>query len=241
MSPPPSSSVLGRPQLARSPVEDGIHELVPVSRTEALGQSHGLVDGHPVRHFRARRQLVDADEEDGVLDGIEQPRLAVDPGGEARIELLAHVPDSLHEGTEILRIRTRHVLRFAKLADQVLPRCRVELPAVQRLQRELARDAARATVFACTRGSHRYALPHSCAMTAASSRAPSIASPPLLPPVVAARCSACSIESTVSTPNITGTPLSRAACCSPRAHSPATYSKWGVPPRITQPSATTAS
>ena len=47
-------------------------------------------------------------------------------------------------------------------------------------------------------------------MTAAISSALSIASPPLLPALVAARSSACSTDSTVNTPRATGTPVSSA-------------------------------
>ena len=46
---------------------------------------------------------------------------------------------------------------------------------------------------------------------------------------------------TVSTPNTIGTPVASAAAWSPRAASPATYSKCGVSPRITAPRQTTPS
>ena len=52
------------------------------------------------------------------------------------------------------------------------------------------------------------------------------------------RSSAWSASSSVSTPNATGTPVSSAASWSPDAASPATKSKCGVSPRMTQPSAT---
>lgn len=67
------------------------------------------------------------------------------------------------------------------------------------------------------------------------------ASHPLLPCLPPARSSACSRVLVVRTPKVQGTPDSRATCCRPRADSPATYSKWGVSPRITAPRHTTAS
>ncbi|MNR24153.1 hypothetical protein D3C85_1412170 [compost metagenome] len=48
---------------------------------------------------------------------------------------------------------------------------------------------------------------------------------------------ACSMESTVSTPKATGTPNSMETWARPLVHSPATYSKCGVPPRMTAPRA----
>ena len=57
----------------------------------------------------------------------------------------------------------------------------------------------------------------------------------------AARSIACSIVSHVRTPKPIGTPASCDACARPRAASPATYSKCGVSPRITAPTATIAS
>jgi hypothetical protein len=67
------------------------------------------------------------------------------------------------------------------------------------------------------------------------------ASAPLLPALVPARSMACSMVSTVSTPLATGVSNSSCTCARALAHSPATYSKWGVPPRITAPSAMMAS
>ncbi len=52
---------------------------------------------------------------------------------------------------------------------------------------------------------------------------------------------ACSMESTVSTPKATGTPNSMETWARPLVHSPATYSKCGVPPRMTAPRAMMAS
>ena len=52
---------------------------------------------------------------------------------------------------------------------------------------------------------------------------------------------ACSSVSTVSTPKVAGTPVVACTDATPRAASPATYSKCAVSPRITAPRHTTAS
>src|SRR4051812_26282578 len=69
----------------------------------------------------------------------------------------------------------------------------------------------------------------------------SAASSPLCPSLPPSRSSACSRVSTVSTPKITGTPVSSAARVMPAAASLATNSKCGVSPRTTAPRHTTAS
>src|ERR1044072_1785924 len=72
----------------------------------------------------------------------------------------------------------------------------------------------------------------------AISRAESAVSEPLLPCGSPARSSARLRLSRGRTPKATGTPVSSPASWSPLAASPATYSKCGGSPRITQPSAT---
>src|SRR5207253_10528915 len=97
------------------------------------------------------------DEQDGVLDRIEEPRFAVGERGELGVELQACAPYALDQGAEILAVGARHVLRLAELLQQLLPRAGIELPAIQRLQRQLARDGARAMVLAGRRCAHRRA------------------------------------------------------------------------------------
>src|SRR5690606_41280069 len=123
-----------------------------------------------------------------------------------------------------------------------------EVPLVERLHTEAAGDLAGGdTAFGLGRRlvlavvvveAH---LASSCASRLTISRADRAASAPLLPALVPERSMACSIESTVSTPNATGMPASIDTCARPLVHSPATYSKCGVPPRITAPSAMIAS
>src|SRR6185437_9929087 len=238
---------------ARRPIQHSVDILVAVRCAEAFGQGDRFVDGNAIGYVLAVTQLEHTDQQDRMLDGIEQRRAPIGPGSQIRIECLAIPPDAFDELAEVLAIRPRHVLRIAELLDQVLPGALVELPAIQRLQRELARHRALIGKRA-GRGleGHRRAVVglswdfRGCqegrrAMRLAISRAAAMDSPPLLPAPVAARSRACSTVSTVRTPKMMGTPLSRLASCSPRAHSPATYSKCGVSPRMTQPSATTAS
>src|SRR6185437_15360687 len=192
-------------------------------------------------------QLEYPDQQNGMLDGIEERGTAIGPRGEVGIERLASAPDTLDQLAEVLAIRTRHVLGVVELLNQVLPGTVVELPAVERLQGELACHRALAGGRSHGRiGRHRRSSREGCqearrAMRLAISSAAAMASPPLLPAPVAARSSACSTVSTVRTPKMMGTRVSRLASCSPRAHSPETYSKCGVSPRMTQPNATIAS
>jgi len=135
--------VLRRPQRARGAVEHGVDELVTVGRAKTPGERHRLIDRDTVGHLGPRRELVERNQQHRVLDRIEPPRLAVGETGELRIELLAGAPDSLDQCAEVLRIGAWHVIGLAELLDQVLPRRRIQLPAIQRLQGKLARHAAR--------------------------------------------------------------------------------------------------
>src|SRR6185437_14620249 len=183
-----------------------------------------------------------------MLDRVEERRTPIGPRRKLGIERVTRPPDAFDELAEVLPVRPRHVLGITELLDEVLPGTVVELPAIQRLQRELARHGA--LIGERTGrglGRHRRVLAalraqaERRAMSPAISSAAAMDSAPLLSPVVAARSRACSTVLTVRTPKMTGTPVSRLASCSPRAHSPETYSKCGVSPRMTQPRATTAS
>src|ERR1700741_4037967 len=175
-------SVLVRPQRARGAIEHGIHEFEAIGGSKTLGERHCFVDRHAVRHFRSGGELIESDQERRTLDRIEQVWCAVGKSGEPGIELLALAPYSFHQRAEVIRIRARHVLRIAEFLYQVLPWSGVQLPAIERLQCELARDAALSAVLPCARCRHRAA--HRRAITAAISSALSMASAPLLPAVV---------------------------------------------------------
>src|SRR5579883_1973630 len=131
-------SMLVGPKGARRPIQHRVDVFVAVGGAETLGQSHPLVDGDAVGHVRAMSELKHPDEEDGVLDGIEERGDPIGPRREPRIERFARAPDSLDQLAEILAVRARHVLCVVEFLDEVLPRAVVELPAIQRLQRELA-------------------------------------------------------------------------------------------------------
>ena len=80
-----------------------------------------------------------------------------------------------------------------------------------------------------------------CGARCAISITASAASAPLLPWSPPARASAWASSSVVSTPKPTGTPVSRMISRTPSVTARHTYSKCGVPPRITTPRVTTAS
>src|SRR6185437_10331617 len=144
-------SVLVGTQSARRPIQHRVDVFVAVGGAKAFRQGHRLVDGNAIGHVLPITQLIYTDQQDGVLYGIEQRGSAVEPRGELRIERFARSPDALHQLAEIVMIRPRHVLRIAELLDEVLPGAVVELPAVQRLQCELARNRALAGEGACGR------------------------------------------------------------------------------------------
>src|SRR5215472_101381 len=182
----PYRSMFGRPQRPGGAVQHRVHELVAVGRAEAPGELHGLADRGAKRNLGLELELVESDQERGVLDRIEEPGLAVGAPGEACFELRVRAHHSLDERAEVVAVRPRHVLGVGELLYQVLPGTVVQLPAIQRLQGELAGHAARTTELLRGTGARR----HSRVRSEAISSAVSIASPPLLPALVAARSSA---------------------------------------------------
>src|SRR6185437_7532691 len=192
----PIGSVLVRPQLASGAIQHGIDEFVSVRGSEAPGEGDSLVDRDAPGHFRPGGQLIEADQQCGVLDGVQMLRLSIHHAGEVRIERHPGPGDPLDQLPEILPVGARHVFRVAELLHQVLPRAVVELPPIKCLQCQLACDGARGPeVRVDARG-----LRHSCCIRETISSAVVIDSPPLLAPLVAALSSACSTFSTVSTP-----------------------------------------
>src|SRR5580698_4389954 len=79
-----------------------------------------------------------------MLDRVELGGLAIKQRLERAIELSALRAHAVDQRAEILRIGTAHIGVLGELPHQLLPIAGVELPAVERLQRELARDRARA-------------------------------------------------------------------------------------------------
>src|SRR5579872_6829005 len=135
-------SMLVGPDGARRPIQHRVDVFVAVGGAEAPRQGHRLADGDTVRHVLAMTELIDTDQQDRMLYGIEERRPAIRPRGQIRIERFPCAPDALDELAEVFAIRTRHVLGIAELLDQVLPGAVIELPAIERLHRELARDRA---------------------------------------------------------------------------------------------------
>src|SRR5262249_18227086 len=166
-------------------------------------------------------------------------------GGQRIVDLRAPLDDAVDElrgeraqvglvGAEVAAAREgfEHVRQRLRGGEP-----RIEVHLIQRLQRCLARSPPGAHHFPFLRAPTFW-------KTLAISTAAIAASAPLLPAVVPARSTACSIVFVVSTPKVTATPRSCASSATratPDAHSPATYSKCGVEPRITQPSAIAAS
>src|ERR1700733_3145891 len=226
--------LLDSPQTGRA-VEHAVDEFMAVGSAEAAREVDGLIDHHAEGHLEAMLQLVAADQQQCVLDRIELRGFAIEQRRERGVEFVVRAADGCDQRLEVLRIGPGHVGVGRELLYQVLPFAGVELPTIQRLQCQLARHrpGARIALEAPAHFSRRSRL--------AIASAVSTASPPLLSESGAARSSACARVSTVNTPKLTGTPVSSMTRCRPCAHWPATNSKCAVSPRITQPSATTAS
>src|SRR5580700_528708 len=226
--------LLDTPQ-ARRAVEHAVDEFVAVGGAKAARKIHRFVDHHAKRNLEPVLQLVAADQQQRVLDRIELGRFAVQQRRERGVELIVRAADGGHQRLEIRGIGPGHVGVAGELGHQVLPFAAVELPAIQCLQRQFTRHGAGAGVAleAAAHFSRRSRLTIASAVSSAS--------PPLLSESGAERSSACARVSTVRTPKLTGTPVSSITRCRPWAHSPATNSKCAVSPRITHPSATTAS
>jgi len=60
-----------RAQLTRRAIEHGIDVFMGVGRAETTRETDGLVDHHTPRHVGALREFMHADEQHGMLDGIE--------------------------------------------------------------------------------------------------------------------------------------------------------------------------
>src|SRR5918998_511072 len=113
-----------------------------------------------------------------------------------------------------------------ELGEQLVEGLHARLPSAGRIEKPVARE-----------------FPRRPRRVSAVARAATVASQPLssAEPGSPARSRACSSVSQVRTPFPTGFPASSATRVRPAVTASQTYSKCGVPPRMTTPSATTAS
>src|SRR5690606_26460813 len=145
-----------------------------------------------------------------------------------------------HAGQQLVEVGAIHLAEVVvgtKLRLDVEDRQVGHVPGIQRLQSQTA-GLATGRCLGATGGARTLLTVHqasSCLVTLTVSKAAMAASAPLLPALVPERSMACSMLSTVSTPKATGIPYSSDTAPTPLTHSPATYSKCGVPPRMTAP------
>src|SRR6202163_677756 len=227
--------MLLEPPQARRAIEHAVDEFVAIGGAKAAREIDRFVDHDAERNLGPVLQLVAADQQQRVFHRIELRRAAIEQRRERGVEFVMRAGDGRDQRLEVFAIGPRHVGVARELLYQILPFAGIELPAIQRLQRQLARHRAGAGI-ALDPPAHVSRRSRLAIASAVSS-----ASPPLLSASGAARSSACARVSTVSTPKLTGTPVSSITRCRPCAHWPATNSKCAVSPRITQPRATTAS
>src|SRR5262245_19049569 len=137
-------AALVRTQLCRGTIENGIHVLVPIRRTKFLREADSFADHDTKRHIIAHLELVEADQQDRMLDWIEILERPIEQRGEIGIEYLTRAAHLLHQFPEVFAVGARHVLVRQELLVQLLPRLSVELGLVNRLHRQPPRYRARA-------------------------------------------------------------------------------------------------
>src|SRR5262249_42153713 len=149
------------------------------------------------------------------------------------LAVLHHSLDQLEREPLGLGIRRTLGLGVPGGLQRILGTEGAHLHLVERLERTLPSDAT---------SPHQRFFPTSAirAYRFTISRQAIAASAPLLPDFTPARSTACSTVSQVSTPKLTAHEAVSAMCPMPLLTSPAPYSKSGVPPRMTQPRATSS-
>jgi len=133
-----------RAQLARSTVKHGVDELVPVGGAEALGELHALVDDDAVGHVRSMQQLEQADPEHRSLDRVELAKRPVDERLQSRIQRRDRRGNPIDQAREVFLLGITVALFGGELSVQLGRALAGELPLIERLHRELSRQAARA-------------------------------------------------------------------------------------------------
>jgi hypothetical protein len=131
-----------RPRLLRGSVQDGIDELMPIRRAKLLGQLHRFCERYAVRQFGMRLQFMQAQPENGMLDGVEFPRRDLAQSGQAQIQRLSIWGDAFDQFPEVFQVDPIGLRILSELLLDVLPRERIDLNLIERLQRQSTRETA---------------------------------------------------------------------------------------------------
>jgi hypothetical protein len=200
---------------SRRAVEDRVDELVAVRRAEFLRQLDAFVEHDPIRHLDVRRS-----------SSTPISSTACSTGSSWATGAMSHWP-SRRRAPQRLRRRPAATAGSTRDRPPGIPRRSRTGCAVRRTN---GRSAATGTGPATRVGAPGCALVRSDRRGSCHFRRPagasgwrvrarqSAASAPLLPALVPARSTACSIVSVVSTPKAIGTPVSSAARARPAAH-----------------------
>src|SRR5690606_4870578 len=135
-----------RPELRRRPVEHRVHELVPLLRAEALREVDGFVDHDAERNLGTVAQLVDAEQQDAALDGVELRDRPVRERRHVGFERLLLRDDRLERLVEEPGVRALVPRASAELPQELRAVVARELALVQRLHQKLASPPARVRV-----------------------------------------------------------------------------------------------
>src|ERR1700688_4801411 len=166
--------LLDAPQ-ARGAIEYAIDELMAVGGTETARERDRLVDHAAEWNRRPVLQLVASNQQQRVFHRIELRGAAIEQRRERGVEFVVRARDGHDQRLEVLRIGARHVGVGRKLGYQVLPFAGIELPAIQRLQRQFARHLAGAG-FALAPPAHASRRSRLAIASAVSSAAPPLLS-----------------------------------------------------------------
>jgi hypothetical protein len=139
---PRSGSIFLRPRLLRGSVQDGIDELMPIRRAKLLGQLHRFCECYAVRQFGVRLQFMQAQPQNRVFNGVEVPRRDLAQSGEAQIQRLAIRGDAFDQSPKIFQVDPLRLGILSELDLDVLPRKRIDLNLIERLQRQSTRQTA---------------------------------------------------------------------------------------------------
>ena len=232
--------LLGRAQGAGRAIEHGVDELVAFGRAELLRELDAFVDHDAVRHVEMLPQFLQTR---SAARRARRGRAARRAG--RVIRRASHRARSIVSEHALQQLLTKYsgstsaypssVANWLRSSAKVWPVICHWYSAcmASRRDRLRARPGPVAAPFRHSAARRRSRFAISSATIAASA--------PLLPALVPARSTACSIVSVVSTPNAIGMPVSSAARARPDAHWPATSRNAAWRRGSRQPSATIAS